>query len=116
MKEKMKVIWAARHPLTGEQISDLKKKIKNEELEIIQKTITWRATNKVHLDVAANNEIWMHLEEDSDIITGVFPPVALEAKPSDIQVYSPVSAQEKRVREDGTTNITFVHVRWSEFN
>lgn len=106
-----KIIWVSRHELTDDQVADFPR------VEIIAQNITWSATADCEHDLAVNRSIWDHLvimAGPAGSIAGVFPPVAIESKPAGVEILSPVSAQSKAVRKDGTRKIDFVHVRWAK--
>ncbi len=113
-----KVVWLSRHPLNEAQIRDLAGilNVEVDDLEISQDNITWFATDDEYSDNKKNKLIWANLVCPGEdlVITGVFPPVALVTRPN-IDLFSPVSRQEKILREDGSTVIKFNHVRWVKF-
>ena len=85
------------------------------DIHVTQDNVTWAASDDAEADLDANVAIWSRLLITTDIIAGVFPPVALEARPEGITVLSPVSRQRKEVRADGAATIEFHHVRWARF-
>ena len=91
---------------TGHEVKDL---------EVTQDNVTWTASSDANADRVANEATWKKILATTDVVAGVFPPVALEAKPEGITVLSPVSRQSKAVRADGTAAIEFHHVRWARF-
>lgn len=101
----------------ADQIVDLAAATGHEvkDLEVTQDNVTWRASEDAHADRVANEATWMKILATTDVVAGVFPPVALEAKPEGIVVLSPVSRQSKEIRADGTAAIEFHHVRWARF-
>ena len=92
--------------VTGHEVKDL---------EIIQVNVTWMASEDARDDEVANKATWAKILAATDLVAGVFPPVALEAKPEGVTVLSPVSQQSKGLRADGTAAIEFHHVRWARF-
>ena len=113
----IKVTWISRHPMGADQIVDLAAALGREvnEVQVTSQNVTWQASDDAWSDHVANEAIWSRLLITTDIIAGVFPPVALEARPEGITVLSPVSRQSKEVRADGTASIEFHHVRWARF-
>lgn len=134
IEKKMGVIWLSRHELSASQIADLAKEFGEKAGNVVVETrnVVWKASTNSTADIKANKEIWLKLfAEELDgtkkVITGVFPPVALEAlagiryeayPDSHIMgelaypIMTPVSAQSVREREDGTKQIAFRHLRW----
>ena len=126
-----KILWLSRHPLGEDQIAGLKK-VLDAEVSVETRNVLWHASEDRHVDYEENSKIWKDLvaaSEGNDIvICGVFPPVAIEAlnvtsEPLDyipleaqksITLLSPVSKQEKSLREDGETQIKFIHLRWAK--
>ena len=113
---KLSVIWISRHPLLPEQEADLVKKLQSEfsipvEVSITTRNLTWLASSDEDADQNGNLLIWRELE-DFNFVAGVFPPVALESKPSDMQVLTPVSIQDPSKRV-GNNPIPFAHARWA---
>ena len=86
-----------------------------EELQVTSRNVTWRASNDAYDDLIVNKTIWKNILATTDFVAGVFPPVALEARPEGVVVLSPVSRQSREVRADGTASIEFHHVRWARF-
>ena len=86
-----------------------------EEIQVTSKNVTWQASEDAGADQVANKATWMKILATTDVVTGVFPPGALEARPEGVEVLSPVSRQSKAVRADGTATIEFHHVRWARF-
>ena len=113
----VKVTWLSRHPMDVDQIVDLAAATGHEvkDLKITQYNVTWVASSDAHADQVANKATWMKILATTDIVAGVFPPVALEARPEGVMVLSPVSRQSKEIRADGTATIEFHHVRWARF-
>ena len=101
----------------ADQIADLAATIGCEvnNLKVTQSNVTWAASSDANADRVANEATWARILATTDVVTGVFPPVALEAKPEGISVLSPVSRQSKDIRADGTSVIEFHHVRWARF-
>ena len=85
------------------------------DIHVTQDNVTWAASDDAEADLDANEETWSKILIMCDVVAGVFPPVALEARPEGITVLSPVSRQSKAVRADGTAAIEFHHVRWARF-
>ena len=86
-----------------------------EELQVTSKNVTWQASEDACADQVANKATWTGIMATTDVVAGVFPPVALEARPEGTVVLSPVSRQSKEIRADGTATIEFHHVRWARF-
>ena len=86
-----------------------------EELQVTQDNVTWLASEDANADLVANKATWNKILATTDLVAGVFPPVALESRPEGVVVFSPVSRQNKAVRADGTAAIEFHHVRWARF-
>ena len=101
----------------ADQILDLAAALGREvkELWVTSRNVTWQASNDAYADWVANKATWDDVLATTDFVAGVFPPVALEAKPEGTVVLSPVSRQSKAVRADGTAAIEFHHVRWARF-
>ena len=101
----------------ADQILDLAAALGHEvkELWVTSRNVTWQASNDAYADWVANKATWDDVLATTDFVAGVFPPVALEAKPEGTVVLSPVSRQSKAVRADGTAAIEFHHVRWARF-
>ena len=100
-----------------DQIVDLAATIGCEvkDLRISSENVTWQASEDARADRVANEATWVKILATTDVVAGVFPPVALEARPEGVVVLSPVSRQSKAVRADGTAAIEFHHVRWARF-
>ena len=100
-----------------DQIADLAAALGREveEIQITSKNVTWQASEDADADRVANEATWARILATTDVVAGVFPPVALEAKPEGNMVLSPVSRQSKEIRADGTATIEFHHVRWARF-
>ena len=122
----MKVVFVSRHAMTNGQKADLIHYL-NSDVEIVTENITFAATENTAADLVANKAILGRLFDSSDVVTGVFPPVALEALMSaraemasdpslgnveDTGMLTPVSRQHAEDRADGTKAITFEHVRF----
>ena len=86
-----------------------------EELQVTSENVTWQASDDACDDHVANKATWSKIMATTDVVAGVFPPVALEARPEGVMLLSPVSRQSKAVRADGTAAIEFHHVRWARF-
>ena len=113
----IKITWLSRHPMGADQIVDLAATLGHEvkDLNITQVNVTWRASEDATSDLVSNKETWKEILATTDLVAGVFPPVALEARPEGVIVLSPVSRQSKEIRADGTAVIEFHHVRWARF-
>ena len=113
----MRVMWLSRHPMGADQIVDLAAALGREveEIQVTSENVTWRASEDAVADQVANKATWEKILATTDLVAGVFPPVALEARPEGAMVLSPVSRQSKDVRADGTAVIEFHHVRWARF-
>ena len=101
----------------ADQILDLAAATGHEvkDLEGTQYNVTWQASEDANSDRVANEATWKKILATTDVVAGVFPPVALEAKPEGAILLSPVSRQSKEIRADGTAAIEFHHVRWARF-
>ncbi len=106
------VFWVSRHQMSNAQLNGLMT-ILNRPFEVIQKDIVWQATVDEKADYEANRKTWRLLSEVK-FLAGVFPPVALEAKPSEIVAYTPISGQTKRTEAGSEGKIEFVHLRWAK--
>ena len=114
----VKITWLSRHPMGADQIEDLAAALGHEvkDLNITQVNVTWVASEDAEADRVANEATWSKILATTSVVAGVFPPVALEARPEGVKVLlSPVSRQSKAVRADGTAAIEFHHVRWARF-
>ena len=114
-KEDLKMkngVWLSRHPMTCKQMKDLQEYLEK-DVDGDVENITWAASSNESNDVVANKKIWRELFSKYEIITGVFPPVALEALKMfpGKEVYTPVSKQDPSKRV-GDGPIPFVHLRW----
>ena len=123
----MKVVFVSRHAMTDGQKADLEKYL-NSDVEIVTENITFAATEDPAADLAENKSILGRLFDSYDVVTGVFPPVALEALMSaraemasdpalgnveDTGILTPVSRQRAEERADGSKTIVFEHVRFA---
>ena len=83
MKKKMiKVVWCcAKHEMTTEQASRLAELcgVTVEEMEIVHLPIQWKASPLSYDDIRDNRITWGNIINSYDIISGIFPPVAMEA-------------------------------------
>ena len=120
----MKVVFVSRHAMTGAQVADLEEYL-GHKVEVVAENITFAASKDPVADLAANKAILGRLFNEYDVVTGVFPPVAIEALMSaraeidqslgnveDTGILTPVSRQHAEDRADGTKAITFEHVRF----
>lgn len=64
----------------AEQLADLAAYLGCEasELQVTTENVTWAASSNATADRSANEAEWIRVLKDADIVTGVFPPVALE--------------------------------------
>lgn len=62
-----------------------------EEIQVTSKNVTWQASSDAWDDQVANEATWNDILATTDVVAGVFPPVALEAKPEGIVLLSPVA-------------------------
>lgn len=123
----VKVVFVSRHQMTEGQKANLEKYL-NVSVEVVTENVTFAATEDAAADLTANKAILGRLFYEYDVVTGVFPPVAIEAlmsaraemaaNPSlgnveDTGILSPVSRQRAEERADGTKAITFEHVRFT---
>lgn len=121
---KFKALWLSRHELSEEQKNDLfeyviPSGVKKDELEIVSLNVTWQDTKDRLDDKRVNVRTWEKLldEHAPTVVLGVFPPVALEAAKRfcpNLALFSPISEQNATMRADGTRQIEFVHLRWSD--
>ena len=83
MKKKIvKVAWCcAKHEMTTEQASSLAELcgISVTEMEIVHLPIQWKASPLSYDDIRDNRITWGNIIHSYDIISGIFPPVAMEA-------------------------------------
>lgn len=83
MKKKIvKVAWCcAKHEMTTEQASSLAELcgVTVEDMEIVHLPIQWKSSPLSYDDVRENKITWGNIIHSYDIISGVFPPVAMEA-------------------------------------
>ena len=123
----MKVVFVSRHAMTCAQVADLEKYL-GHKVEVVAENITFSASEDPVADLAANKAILGRLFNEYDVVTGVFPPVALEALMSaraemasdpslgnveDTGILTPVSRQLASERSDGSKVILFEHVRFA---
>ena len=127
MKKKMvKVAWCcARHEMTTEQASSLAELcgISVTEMEIAHLPVQWKASPLSYDDIRDNRMTWSNIINSYDIISGIFPPVAMEAlsslRVSDDNfgyskcVFTPISSV-MRVTLGGKTIKRLVFHRWME--
>ena len=75
-----RVIWLSRHPMGADQLADLAAVLgcKAEELQVTSENVTWAASENAAADRSANEAEWLRVLKDADVVTGVFPPVAME--------------------------------------
>ena len=125
------ILWLSRHPMDDDQLIDLRNML-GCSIKVITKNITWKASEDGLIDSPANITILTDLitkefkdaykYDNNIIIAGVFPPVVFEAlsihsnwipEGKRIHLFSPVSKQDKTIREDGEAIIKFVHLRWA---
>lgn len=122
------IVWVSSHPMTAEQLEDLKKFLKTDDtLNIVQvNNLTWFATPDRKSDLRRNGEAWIDLADsglqglgEQPIVCGVFPPVALEALfETDFsgsfapKVLTPVSRRVPELRKGLEALVPFVHLRW----
>ena len=51
------IVWVSRHPMTAEQLEDLKKFLRtDDELHVVQVNLTWFATPDRKSDLRRNGE------------------------------------------------------------
>jgi hypothetical protein len=122
----MNLTWVSRHPLAADQIADLRRHLglcDDEPLTITTENVVWEATENWVADSEKNRVTWERLAGAAQengrlhnrlpIVTGVFPPVALEARTGIYtHVLTPVSRQAPELRV-GEGPVPFVHVRWA---
>ena len=75
-----RVIWLSRHPMGADQLADLAAVLGCEvsELQVTSENVTWAASEDAAADRSANEAEWLRVLKDADVVTGVFPPVAME--------------------------------------
>jgi hypothetical protein len=110
--------------MSAPQKTDLEKFL-GHEVNIVTQNVTWDASEDAYADDQNNKRRWKEIldtTEDEVIVTGVFPPVALESLGGLIStegvgqrviLLSPVSKQDRKIREDGSAQIEFIHLRWA---
>ena len=110
------ILFASRHNMNETQKDSLLKHLglNKDECNIVQENITWVSSSDVYDDKIKNSKIWSEIQKKYEYSTGVFPPVSLESKPHNQKILTPVSSQNKNIRENGEVKIEFVHLRWSE--
>ena len=127
MKNKMvKIAWiCAKHEMTTEQASSLAELcgISVEDMEIVHLPVQWKASPLSYDDIRDNRITWSNIINSYDIISGIFPPVAMEAlsslRVSDENlgysrcVFTPISSV-MRVTLGGKTIKRLVFHRWME--
>ena len=127
MKKKMiKVVWCcAKHEMTTEQASSLAELcgVTVEEMEIVHLPVQWKASPLSYDDIRDNRITWGNIINSYDIISGIFPPVAMEAlsslRVSDDNfgyskcVFTPISSV-MMVTLGGKTIKRLVFHRWME--
>ena len=126
-KEVARVLWASRHEMSVEQKKDLTSFL-GREIQVTTANLVWQATADEMADRAANRERWNSLLGEYDVITGVFPPVAVEGFPwsrtedgewpptlwdMGKELLTPVSRQAPELRV-GEGPIPFQHLRWAK--
>ena len=64
----------------ADQLSDLAATLGCEagELQVTSENVTWAASEDAAADRSANEAEWLRVLKDADVVTGVFPPVAME--------------------------------------
>ena len=127
MKMTMKCVFVSPHYMTLDQKMDLERYL-GCEVKVFEENVTFSATDDVAADLAANKAILGRLFDEYDVVTGDFPPVAIEAlmeartamsaNPAlglveDTGVLTPVSRQRAEERADGSKEIVFEHVRFA---
>ena len=107
----LKVAWLSRHEMSPSQKESLEQHL-GEKIEVSHRNITWRASEDYEKDELENMKTWGTLFR-YDVIAGVFPPVALSAaRYVNTPLYSSVSKQSPKEREDSTAQVTHEHLRW----
>ena len=125
-KKMVKVAWCcAKHEMTTEQSVNLAELcgISVEDMEIVHLPIQWKASPLSYDDNRDNRITWSNIINSYDIISGIFPPVAMEAlsslRVSDDNfgyskcVFTPISSV-MRVTLGGKTIKRLVFHRWME--
>lgn len=66
--------------MSAEQLADLAATLGCEvgELKVTSENVTWAASEDAAKDRSANTAEWIRVLRDADVVTGVFPPVAME--------------------------------------
>ena len=126
MKQMVKVAWiCSKHEMTTEQASRLAELcgISVEDMEIVHLPVQWKASPLSYDDIRDNRITWSNIINSYDIISGIFPPVAMESisslRLSDDNfgyskcVFTPISSV-MRVTLGGKTNKRLVFHRWTE--
>lgn len=76
----MKILWLSRHDLTRAQEERLMRILPEEERdksEIVCRMHVWQTTEDENADNEANARAWLSLNQEADVIAGIFPPTAL---------------------------------------
>lgn len=76
----MKVLWLSRHEMTRVQerrLRDILPEEERESAEIICRMQVWQLTDDEEADNEVNAKAWLKLNEEAEVIAGVFPPVAI---------------------------------------
>lgn len=113
--KRMRVLWISRHTITREQRKSLEEYL-GEKISVMHITHIWKGTEDSDMDFYSNQDAWNEFSSISNIIVGVFPPVALEAIPWDneeLEILSSVSKQYGEVRKDFSVAQKHIHVRWA---
>lgn len=65
----------------ADQLADLCQYLgcKAGEIQVTSQNVTWAASDDAAADRSINEKEWLHVLKDADVVTGVFPPVAMEA-------------------------------------
>lgn len=127
MKMTMKCVFVSPHYMTLDQKMDLESYL-GCEIKVFEENVTFSATDDVAADLVANLAILGRLFDEYDVVTGVFPPVAIEAlmaarnkmiaNPAlglveDTAVLTPVSRQHAAESADGSKTTFSEHVRFA---
>lgn len=127
MKMTMKCVFVSSRYMTLEQKMDLERYL-GCEVEVTQENVTFSASEDAVADLAANKAILGRLFDEYDVVTGVFPPVAIEAimaarnkmiaNPAlglveDTAVLTPVSRQHAAESADGSKTTVSEHIRFA---
>lgn len=96
MDETTKILWVGKSDISVDQLKSLSGHF-NCDIEVKHVNIPWQLSKDKHDDVMVNKRLWEELlkqrSEHGFRIVGIFPPVAIEAMPTilDLDVLIPGS-------------------------